>query len=149
MISNRYLIILAIILCIPAGCYGLEIPPDLQIITENYPPLNYIENGTLQGISVDLMELAFERLDIPVNRSSFQVLPWSEGYTRALNTPNTMLFSTARLPERESQFLWAGPLVSAAGIRCWSIRGSGSRGGSSHAFLCEIRRSQEGRCSLI
>ena len=112
MISNRYLIILAIILSIPAGCYGLEIPPDLQIITENYPPLNYIENGTLQGISVDLMELAFERLDIPVNRSSFQVLLWSEGYTRALNTPNTVIFSTARLPERESQYLWAGPLVS-------------------------------------
>lgn len=97
---------------LPAGCIAGTIPEDLQIITEDYAPLNYMENGTLKGITVDLMEEIFAETGSNLTRDSFQVLPWSEGYTRIKSTPNTILFSMDRLAERENQFLWAGPIIT-------------------------------------
>ena len=88
------------------------IPEDLRIITEVYPPYNYEENGTLKGIAMDLVEEVLDRLGTGIDRDSFEILPWEEGYAIARNRTNTILFSTARTPGREDQFLWAGPLAS-------------------------------------
>ncbi len=85
---------------------------DLTYITEQYPPYNFQENGKLQGISVDLLEKVWERMGINLNRSVIQLLPWTEGYERTLKENNTVLFLTARLPQREQLFKWAGPIVS-------------------------------------
>ncbi len=95
------------------GSIGALIPDDLQIITEEYAPLNYMENGTLKGISVDLMEEVLHRMGSNLTRDSFQVLPWNEGYARVSTTPDSILFSTDRFPERESQFLWVGPVIAS------------------------------------
>ncbi len=89
-------------------------PGDLQIVTEEYAPLNYHDNGTLKGISVDLTEAALHHLGYNISRDSFRVLPWSEAYNQAITTPDTILFSTDRLPEREDLFLWAGPVVESS-----------------------------------
>lgn len=102
---------LCIALTVPV-CAAVEIPKDLQIITEDYPPQNYLDNGTLKGGSVDLIEEVFHQLGSDINRSSFQVLPWQEGYNLTLVTPDTMLFSTVRNPGRERLFLWAGPIMT-------------------------------------
>ena len=83
---------------------------DLTYITEQFPPYNYLEDGKLQGISVDLLEMAWERMDADLNRSAIQILPWKEGYQEALEKNNAILFSTARLPQREQLFKWAGPI---------------------------------------
>jgi polar amino acid transport system substrate-binding protein len=83
---------------------------DLTYITEQFPPYNYQEDGKLQGISVDLLEKAWERMGVNLNRSVIQLLPWTEGYQNTLDKTNTVLFSTARLPQREQLFKWAGPI---------------------------------------
>jgi polar amino acid transport system substrate-binding protein len=85
---------------------------DLTYITEELPPYNYLEDGKLQGISIDLIEEVWERMDVNLNRNIIQLLPWTEGYERALKENNTVLFPTGRLPEREQLFKWAGPIVS-------------------------------------
>ena len=111
MNTPHLILILCIVLAVPV-CSAVEIPKDLQIITEDYPPQNYLDNGTLKGISVDVIEEVFYRLESDINRSSFQVLPWQDGYNLTLTTPDTMLFSTVRNPERENLFLWAGPIMT-------------------------------------
>ncbi len=83
---------------------------DLTYITEQFPPYNFQEEGKLQGISVDLIEMAWERMGENLNRSTIILLPWTEGYQRTLDEKNTVLFSTARLPQREQLFKWAGPI---------------------------------------
>ena len=35
---------------------------DLTIMTENYPPYNMLENDSLTGISVDLLEAMFQQM---------------------------------------------------------------------------------------
>jgi polar amino acid transport system substrate-binding protein len=83
---------------------------DLTYITEQFPPYNFQKDGRLQGISVDLLEMVWEKMGAGLNRSVIKLLPWAEGYQRALDENNTVLFSTARLPQREQLFKWAGPI---------------------------------------
>jgi polar amino acid transport system substrate-binding protein len=85
---------------------------DLIYITEPYQPYSYQENGRLQGISVDLLEKIWEKMDVSLNSSTIKLLPWTDGYERTLKENNTVLFLTARSPEREQLFKWAGPIVS-------------------------------------
>lgn len=81
----------------------------LKIYTENSPPSNYLENGRLKGISVDIVREILRRLNMP---DDIQIVPWARGYTLALTQPNVALFSTTRLPQREKLFKWVGPLYS-------------------------------------
>lgn len=83
---------------------------DLTYITEQFPPYNYQEDGKLQGVSVDLLDKAWESMGVNLNRSVIQFLPWRDGYQQTLDKTNTILFSTARLPQREQLFKWAGPI---------------------------------------
>jgi polar amino acid transport system substrate-binding protein len=89
---------------------------DLTYITEQYPPYNFQNEGRLQGISIDLLEMVWERLGVSLNRSVVELLPWTVGYQRTLNEKNTVLFGTARLPEREQLFKWAGPIGSIRNV---------------------------------
>ena len=89
---------------------------DLTYITEQYPPYNYQEDGKLQGISVDLLEKVWERSGVSLNRSIVKLLPWTDGYQRALNENNTVLFTTWRIPEREQLFKWVGPVASGRNV---------------------------------
>ncbi|WP_229388148.1 cache domain-containing protein [Methanosarcina sp. DH2] len=85
---------------------------DLTYYTEQLPPYNYMENGTLKGISVDLLEAVTEKMGKKVAREEINLVPWNEGYQAALTRNNTVLFVTARTPEREQLFKWVGPVYS-------------------------------------
>ena len=81
----------------------------IKIFTEDSPPANYLENGRLKGLSVDIVREILRRLNMPDN---IQAVPWARGYTLTLTQPNVALFSTTRLPQREKLFKWVGPLYS-------------------------------------
>lgn len=83
---------------------------NLTFYTEQLPPYNYLENGTLKGLSVDLLEAITGKTGATVTRDQVHLIPWTEGYQIVLSRNNTVLFSTARLPEREESFKWAGPI---------------------------------------
>jgi len=84
----------------------------LTYYTEQAPPYNYRENGTLKGISVDLLGEITARMGKRVSPDQVHLVPWSEGYQAALTGNNTVLFTTFRLPERETSFKWVGPITT-------------------------------------
>lgn len=84
--------------------YAVEIPA----FTENLPPLNYEENGVIQGYSVELLQLIANEAGIKVK---INVMPWARAYQTALVTPNAVLFTLVRNAERENLFLWLGPIA--------------------------------------
>ncbi|HZD42679.1 MAG TPA: transporter substrate-binding domain-containing protein, partial [Methanomicrobiales archaeon] len=45
-----------------------------------------------------------------VPRDQVHLVPWTEGYQAVLTQKNTVIFTTARLPEREDSFKWVGPI---------------------------------------
>jgi polar amino acid transport system substrate-binding protein len=96
----------------------------LSFYTNEMPPYNYVENGTLKGISVDLLELVTEKLGARVSGEEVELLPWSEGYETALTRNNSVIFTIARIPSREASFKWAGPIM-AARTAIFARQGSG------------------------
>ena len=88
-------------------------PPEaarLTFLTEEYPPLNYQEEGRASGVAIDLLGETLERLGTGQSVDDVRFLPWPEAYNRTLAEPGTVLFATERLPERENLFKWAGPI---------------------------------------
>jgi ABC-type amino acid transport substrate-binding protein len=124
--NTRIFWILAILgaLIFVAGC--VNEPPDttmatgsirnLSFLTEDLPPFNYQENGTLKGISVDLLEAVTERMGQNVSRDQVRLVSWTEAYHTGLAGPNTVIFMTGRVPQREPFFKWAGPIYTAQNV---------------------------------
>jgi polar amino acid transport system substrate-binding protein len=127
---HRYLIpvlVLAGLLLMAAGCVsqpgqpsaGPSGPADLENLTyytEQLPPYNYQEYGTLKGISVDLLGEITGKMGRRVTPDQVHLVPWAEGYQAALTGKNTVLFSMARTPEREASFKWAGPIIAGRDV---------------------------------
>jgi polar amino acid transport system substrate-binding protein len=120
-------LVLAGSLLLTAGCVsqpgrpssGPSGPADLDNLTyytEQLPPYNYQENGTLKGISVDLLGEITGKMGKRVTPEQVRLVPWTEGYQAALTGKNTVLFSTARTPEREASFKWAGPIIAGRDV---------------------------------
>jgi len=80
-----------------------------HFLTENYKPLNYVENTTVTGLAPDLLKEICKQLNIPFE---VQVLPWDEAYNLAQKTDNAVLFSTILSSDRKDLFKWAGPIAS-------------------------------------
>jgi polar amino acid transport system substrate-binding protein len=76
----------------------------LEYLTEDYPPYNYLQEGRLVGPSVEIVEAATLLAGSPVTRAQIKVQPWSRAYRDALRGPNRVLFATTRTRDRESQF---------------------------------------------
>lgn len=81
---------------------------DLTVMTENYPPLNYLADGKAGGPSVEIVQLIMDRLG---TNSEIKVLPWARAYMLTRETENHILFSMTRIESREDLFKWVGPLA--------------------------------------
>jgi polar amino acid transport system substrate-binding protein len=92
---------------------GMLHSASLQILTEDLPPLNYINDGTLVGPSVEIVKEIQRRIG---SKEKLQVYPWARAYQIALEEKNVMLFSVSHTPEREKKFKWIGPLATKRDI---------------------------------
>lgn len=83
----------------------------LVLLTEDYPPITYRDqDGKISGLAAEILEEIMNRQGVEYR--DLQLLKWEEAYAKAVRTPNTILFSTERTPEREKLFDWVGPIGS-------------------------------------
>ncbi len=83
----------------------------LKLITEEFPPLNFSNNGKIEGISVDILSLILKKLNSRLTTRDIKILPWDLGYKILKTDKNTVLFTTSKTKERENKFKWAGPFI--------------------------------------
>jgi len=50
-------------------------------------------------------------LETKLTQKDIKIYPWIRGYILTCQNQNTVLFATARTPEREELFKWVGPIV--------------------------------------
>lgn len=83
---------------------------DLTAYTEEWPPYNYFNKETkeVSGLSTELLRAVCSEARI---QCEYRIVPWARAYRTALKTPGTMVYTTARKPDRERDFLWIGPIV--------------------------------------
>jgi len=86
---------------------------ELTILTENLPPLNYVDNGVLVGPSVEIVREIQRRVG---SEEPIQVYPWARAYKMALEEENVVLFGMTYTKVREDKFKWVGPLATKRDI---------------------------------
>ena len=113
------LIIVIIISLSLASVYVFKFGPtskspisNLTFYVDQFPPYTYQENDTLKGIAVDFLVQITDKMGSKVTSNQVHLVPWTEAYQAALTGENTVLFSMARLPQREQSFKWAGPIFT-------------------------------------
>lgn len=82
----------------------------LSLYCEEDRPLQFYDSdGKLTGLTIEIVQEIQKRVG---NNDPIQVVPWSRGLDKINNDANTLLFSMARTPERESLYQWIGPIMS-------------------------------------
>ncbi|BFM10510.1 transporter substrate-binding domain-containing protein [Simiduia litorea] len=105
----KYATILCLTILWSAPLFAVELD-ELEYITENYPPFNYVEGGVLRGEAVELLIAATALAGHPIIAKNIQVQPWARAFHNTLEGNNRVLFSTTRTAERENLFQWVGPI---------------------------------------
>ena len=84
---------------------------ELEVITEDWAPYNYEENGVITGFSVEIVQAIMGELG---ETHSIAIYPGARGQSMLDNLPNILSFSLFRTPERESLYKWIGPISKEA-----------------------------------
>ncbi len=103
-------LIMSLLFCAGLG-FSLDAQP-LTIYTEINPPLQLQgEDGQLTGLAVEVVQEIQKRIG---NTDPIQLVPWARGYVELENSPNVVLFATARTAQRNNLFKWVGPFDETA-----------------------------------
>lgn len=81
---------------------------DLTAYTEEWPPYNYSEGEAIKGISTDVLRALCEATKIDCE---IRMVPWARAYRSASSQANNLVYTTARKPSREHEFIWIGPIL--------------------------------------
>ena len=81
---------------------------DLQLLTDNHPPLHFMQGNQLAGFGVDVVQaLATQTGD----RIHLQQVPLLRALRMASDTPDTGVFTVLRTDDRDDRYQWVGPLI--------------------------------------
>lgn len=81
---------------------------ELLLLMDEYPPLNYTENGKLKGFSVDIITALQEKLD---HKGTIKVLSRALGHKMVSERKDFAFFSVAKTQENADHFKWVGPIA--------------------------------------
>ena len=90
---------------------------DYQLVTEEWAPYNYEENGQLTGMATEIVRAIMARTG---NDFEIVLRPSMRSTLMLQNRPKTIMFSMFRTPEREALYKWVGPIVEES-IRPWQL----------------------------
>lgn len=102
------------VLCSPALA-------ELRLLTEAAPPMSFMRDGELSGLSVEVVRALLARTG---DSARIELLPWTRALHLAQQQADTALFSTVRTAQREERFQWVGPIVVGT-TRFYSLKSQG------------------------
>jgi len=80
----------------------------VKILTEEYPPYNYTDNGRITGLATEVVQAVLKEINI---EGQFQSLPWARAYETVQNSDSVLIYSMNRSKEREKLFKWVGQIT--------------------------------------
>lgn len=81
----------------------------VSILAEKFAPFSYLDkNGKITGYSKDIVQYIIK--DTKTKVKTWQIVPWTRGYSMALNNENVFLYTVVRKTDREKLFHWIGPI---------------------------------------
>jgi len=79
-----------------------------RIVTEDFPPYNFQEGDQAKGLSSEVVKAVMEQINL---QASIEFYPWARAYESALTDKNILIYSIARIAEREALFHWVGTIA--------------------------------------
>lgn len=114
--TMRYLIMIA---CLLFGSVAQA--EDLRLVTEEYPPFSFREDGKYKGASIDQVDILMKQAGLDY---TIDMMPWARALTLAEKEPMYCVFTTAHNEERDPHFKWVEPLLAG---RTLLIRKAGAK----------------------
>lgn len=96
---KRIILSVAVILFCAGRVYGEKI----TVVTEEWPPYNYSENGQVGGVVTDIVRATLDRAGFDY---TIIVYPWARAYDMTKGGNNVLIYSIFKLPSRERSFKW-------------------------------------------
>ncbi|MFZ6654122.1 substrate-binding periplasmic protein [Undibacterium sp. TJN19] len=96
---------------------------ELQIFTEDWPPVSFGNGNKADGMAVEMVQALQARIG---SSHPVQVVPWARGYKALLEEPNTLLFTVGRSEEREKLMILLGP-VAISTTSLYTRKGNAAR----------------------
>ncbi|MBG6291189.1 MULTISPECIES: substrate-binding periplasmic protein [Pseudomonas] len=81
---------------------------DYRVVTEEWAPYNYVENGQLTGMATDIVKAI---MGLTGDDFAIELLPSMRTSLALQSQPKTIMFSMFRTPAREPLYKWVGPIV--------------------------------------
>ena len=116
----RHIQIWLVVVMLSVANITAGVTSELVFTTEESPPYNMLVDGKVAGIATEKVVQMMNRAKLSYR---IEMLPWARAYLRAMNTPQTCVFSTTRTSEREAKFKWIGPLA----FNSWVLYGLADR----------------------
>lgn len=104
MLRRRPLLTLAASLPLPAAAARALLPAFCHAL----PPLSFEQDGQVSGLAVELLRRMAETAGLELNLA---LQPRLRAEKSFVDTPGSLLFPLARLPERENRYRWVGPIL--------------------------------------
>lgn len=95
-------ILITLLLALPTN---ISHGQDISIVTEDFPPYNYMLNGKVTGLSTEVVQAVIKQANL---KGVIKLYPWARSYRMAIYKKNHLIYSIARIPEREHLFHWVG-----------------------------------------
>lgn len=80
----------------------------ISIFTEEFWPYNFEDMGEARGMSTEVVNAMLEHAGL---EAQIEFYPWPRAYQYAQQKPDTLIYSIARIPEREALFYWIGTIA--------------------------------------
>ena len=97
-----------IAVCLLSFLTFTAVAADLNLLTDNHPPLHFQQVVKLVGFGVDVVQALAERTGDQVHCNKCPLL---RALRVAITEPATGVFTVLRTAEREGQYQWVGPLM--------------------------------------
>ena len=90
----------------------------VEVVTENYPPYQWMEKDTITGPSTEVIQALIEKVGID---HTLKIYPWARSYYLALNYENVLIYTLRRLKQREKLFKWVG-VIGKNNVYFWKLK---------------------------
>jgi polar amino acid transport system substrate-binding protein len=91
----------------------------IKIVTEEWAPYNYSENGNIVGVSTEIVKKTLKEAGL---KYSINIYPWARAYKIAQKEPNVVVYTMYRSKKRENIFRWIGPIKALSNSYFYALK---------------------------
>jgi len=93
----------------------------LNLVTLEYPPYEYTQNGEIKGMAVDIVKVIFKEMNQPI---TIEVLPWARAIKYIKDGQRDAIFTAFKNPKRETFADYSSSTLMAQVVSLFVKKGS-------------------------